>query len=116
MPEYANLDELNYLAAQLDMSDWEMRQFEAATEFGDHSNDIAGLINLTENLDSFDYLHDVSDDTDLGYYWVEESDVYDKGTMGNLSNYIDYERFGRDIRLEEGGVFRNSGYIANRGG
>jgi antirestriction protein len=117
LPEYASLDELNYLAAKLDgLSDWEIRQFEAAAELGDHSNDLAGLINLTENLDSFDYLHDVSDDSDLGYYWVEESGVYDKEAMGNLSNYIDYERFGRDIRLEEGGTFTDNGYIANREG
>lgn len=115
--EYTSLDELNYLAAKMEeMSDWEAEQFEAAVELGDHSSDIAGLINLTENLDNFDYLQGVNDDSDLGYYWIEDSGVYDTKALGNLSNYIDYERFGRDIRLEEGGVFAGNGYVANREG
>ena len=33
--------------------------------------------------------------------------------MGALSNYIDYEGFGRDIRFEEGGTFTDHGYIVN---
>ena len=35
--------------------------------------------------------------------------------MGNLTNYIDYERFGRDIRLEESGTFTDRGYVRNNG-
>lgn len=31
--------------------------------------------------------------------------------MGALSNYIDYEGFGRDIRFEESGTFTDHGYI-----
>ena len=33
----------------------------------------------------------------------------------SLSNYIDYERFGRDIRLDEGGTFTANGYIRSNG-
>ena len=35
--------------------------------------------------------------------------------MGNLTNYIDYERFGHDIRLEECGTFTAQGYARNNG-
>ena len=35
------------------------------------------LINLTENLDCFDYLPGVRNDYDLGYYWIEQSGCYD---------------------------------------
>ena len=36
--------------------------------------------------------------------------------MGALSNYIDYERFGRDIRFDESGVFTDHGYVRSNGG
>ena len=52
--EYANLDELNYLASKLDdMSQDEYERFQAAMEIGDHTGSIQELINLTENLDCY---------------------------------------------------------------
>ena len=36
--------------------------------------------------------------------------------MGALSNYIDYEGFGRDIRFDESGVFTDNGYVRSNGG
>lgn len=36
--------------------------------------------------------------------------------MGALSNYIDYESFGRDIRFDESGVFTDHGYVRSNGG
>lgn len=35
--------------------------------------------------------------------------------MGNLANYIDFERFGRDVAMDEGGRFTDDGYIRNTG-
>ena len=32
--------------------------------------------------------------------------------MGTLRNYIDYEGYGRDIRLTEGGIHTKNGYIS----
>ena len=115
--EYENLDELNYLASKLDeMSQGEYEQFQAAMEIGDHSGSLQEIINLTENLDCFDYLSGVRNDYDLGYYWIEESGCYDTSSLGALANYIDYESFGRDIRYEEGGVFGDNGYVRSNGG
>ena len=54
--EYANLDELNYLASKLDdMSQDEYERFQAAMEIGDHTGSIQELINLTENLDCYPF-------------------------------------------------------------
>lgn len=33
------------------------------------------------------------------------------GTGSMLTNYIDYEAYGRDVRLEEGGVYTQHGYV-----
>lgn len=110
--EYASLDELNYLANKIEeMSVSEQECFEAAVELGEYTGSVQDLINLTENLDCYELYSDIHSDSDLGYYWVEESGAYDTGAMGALSNYIDYEGFGRDIRFEEGGTFTDHGYI-----
>lgn len=83
---------------------------------GENTGSVQDLINLTENMDCFDYLLGVTDDSDLGYYWTHESGCYDTKSMGALSNYIDYEGFGRDIRFDESGVFTDNGYIRSNGG
>ena len=50
-------------------------------------------------------------DYDFGYYIIEESGCYDTSELGNLSNYIDYEAFGRDVRLETEGGFTSLGWL-----
>lgn len=116
LPEYASIDELNYLASKIEnLSIYELEVFEAVLESDDYKRSVKDFINLTANLEGYDYLQGVESDYDLGYYWVEESGCYDTKGMGSLSNYIDYERFGRDIALEEGGVFTANGYIRDNG-
>ena len=108
--EYANLDELNYLASKLDdMSQDEYERFQAAMEIGDHTGSIQELINLTENLDCYDVYPDIHDHDDLGRYYIEELDAMQ--VPEHLRNYIDYEAYGRDIALEEGGEFTDLGYV-----
>ena len=112
--EYANLDELNYLASKLDdMSQDEYERFQAAMEVGDHTGSIQELINLTENLDCYDIYPDIHAHDDLGRYYIEELDAMQVPEY--LRNYIDYEAYGRDIALEESGQFTNLGYVRDTG-
>lgn len=112
--EYENLDELNYLASKLDeMSQGEYEQFQAAMEIGDHSGSIQEIINLTENLDCYDVYPDIRDHDDLGRYYIEELDAMQ--VPEHLRNYIDYEAYGRDVALEEGGEFTDFGYVRDTG-
>ena len=112
--EYANLDELNYLASKLDdMSQDEYERFQAAMEIGDHTGSIQELINLTENLDCYDVYPDIHDHDDLGRYYIEELDAMQ--VPEHLRNYIDYEAYGRDITLEESGQFTDLGYVRDTG-
>ena len=112
--EYANLDELNYLASKLDdMSQDEYERFQAAMEIGDHTGSIQELINLTENLDCYDIYPDIHDNDDLGRYYIEELDAMQ--VPEHLRNYIDYEAYGRDIALEESGQFTDLGYVRDTG-
>ena len=112
--EYANLDELNYLASKLDdMSQDEYERFQVAMEIGDHTGSIQELINLTENLDCYDIYPDIHDHDDLGRYYIEELDAMQ--VPEHLRNYIDYEAYGRDIALEESGQFTDLGYVRDTG-
>ncbi|WP_392558892.1 antirestriction protein ArdA [Orbus mooreae] len=109
--EYTSLDELNYLACQLEtLSSSELEHYQAIVEMGDISS-LKALINLVGQLDCYQYLSDIHNEYDLGYYWIEESGCYDISTLGNLANYLDYDKLGRDIALEQGGVFTANGYI-----
>ena len=111
--EYESLDKLNYLASRLEeLSSDELEKYKAVLDSADiPESGIDGLINLTFNLDRYDIYPDISDEEDLGRYYVEESGIYDTKAMGALANYIDYEAFGRDVALDEGGHFTDHGYI-----
>ena len=112
--EYESLDELNYLASKLDdMKSWEYDQFCAAMEMGDHSGSVQEIINLTENLDCYDVYPDIHDYDDLGRYYIEELDAMQ--VPEHLKNYIDYEAYGRDVALDEGGDFTYLGYVRDTG-
>lgn len=55
---------------------------------------------------------EVATDRDLGEYIVGE--IGFELSRKTLERYFDYEKFGRDVRLEEGGSFVNKGYFVSR--
>ena len=113
--EYESLSELNYLAGQIMELNESEEFWQAVLDLGEYTGSVKDLINLTENMDCFDYLSGVTSDSGLGYYWIEESGCYDTKAMGALSSYIDYESFGRDIRFDESGAFADNGYVRLNG-
>ena len=98
--EYESLDKLNYLAALIDeLSLSDQEKLVAVMEAGcDEVSDIDDLINLTFNLDCYDIMPGINDESDLGYYYAHEAGIYSEKDLGPLANYIDYERYGRDMR------------------
>ena len=112
--EYENLDELNHLAcllSELDQSDLE--KFEAVIDSGEHTSSVANLINLTQNLDCFEFYSDVHSDEELGRMYVLEFGGVE--VPEHLIDYIDYEAYGRDVRINEGGHFAPGGYVFDNG-
>lgn len=55
---------------------------------------------------------EVETDRDLGEYIVDE--IGFELSRETLENYFDYEKFGRDVRLSEGGSFVDKGYFVSR--
>ena len=108
--EYENLDELNHLAcllSELDQSDLE--KFEAVIDSGEHTSSVADLINLTQNLDCFEFYSDVHSDEELGRMYVLEFGGVE--VPEHLIDYIDYEAYGQDVRINESGHFAPGGYV-----
>ena len=99
--EYENLDKLNYLAALIDeLSLSDQEKLVVIMESGcDEVSDIDDLINLTFNLDCYDIMPGINDESDLGYYYAHEAGIYSEKDLGPLANYIDYVRYGRDIAM-----------------
>ena len=64
------------------------------------------------DFDDCSLYRDVATDRDLGQYVVEELGV--ELSREQLERYLDYEKFGRDVRLEEGGSFVDKGYFVSR--
>ena len=59
------------------------------------------------------YLYpDISTDRELGEYLVDELGL--ELSKEKFLLYLDYEKLGRDIRLEEGGTFVDKGYFVSR--
>ena len=55
---------------------------------------------------------EVDTDRELGEYLVDGLGV--ELSKEQLILYLDYERYGRDVRLEEGGSFVDKGYFVSR--
>lgn len=111
--ENESIDELNYLAALLDnMEEWEVEKVAAAVDFGEY-NSITALINLSQNLDCFEFYSDVNNEGDLGRFYIEEMCTLE--IPEHLESYIDYEAYGRDMNSDEDGRFTDGGYVVRTG-
>lgn len=109
--EYVNLDELNYLASKLkELDERDLKCYEAALDH-DYYDSIQALINLTDNLDNYNYYPEITNEQELGKYLIKECQRMDVGE--DILPYFDFEAYGRDESINEGGRFTSNGYISN---
>lgn len=113
--EYESIDELNHLAhvlSDLDQSDLE--KYEAVMDMGEYTGSVKDLINLAQNLDCYEFYGGVNSEEDLGRMYIQDFDALQ--IPEHLIDYIDYEAYGRDARINDGGHFAPGGYVMdNRG-
>ena len=106
--EYESIDELNYLAALLsEMDQSDIEKFEAVIDAGEYTGSVKDLINLTQNLDCFEFYSGVRSDEELGRMYVLEFGGVE--VPEHLIDYIDYEAYGRDVRINDGGHYAPGG-------
>lgn len=105
--EHVSIDTVNDIADQLSSYNaYDMNKLRAVCEVWTKAE--------VEDFHPSDFIlyEDINNDYDLGYHWAIESGVYDVNSWDNpLLRYIDYEAFGRDIRLECDGAFTEYGFI-----
>lgn len=110
--EYENIDELNYLAALLsDMDQSDLEKFEAVIDAGEYTGSVRDLINLTQNLDCFEFYSGIHSEEDLGRMFILDFEAMT--VPEHLIDYIDYEAYGRDVRINDGGHYAPGGYVAD---
>ena len=108
--EYESIDELNHLAHLLSgMDDDALAKLEAVMDSGEYTGSVKDLINLTQNLDNYDFYPDVDSEEALGRLYIQEFEAVP--VPEHLIDYIDYEAYGRDVQINEGGHFAPGGYV-----
>lgn len=108
--EYENLDELNYLASKLmELDDCELDRLEAAMEVADETGSVKDIINLIDNPEKYEVYPGIENDEDLGRYYADEM-VYIHLT-DEVRDYFDYEAYGRDMAINDGGHYTSYGYV-----
>ena len=104
--ERLNLDLANELAEKLEDVDEDIILSFIESESSDPK-----VLAITE-FDDCSLYPDLATDRELGEYLVEDMGV--ELSREQLERYLDYEKFGRDVRLEEGGSFVDKGYFVSR--
>ena len=108
--EYSSISELNQLAVKIDeLADCDYEKLGAVLE-SESCMTIAGILEIIEELDSFDLLTEVDNDETLGEYYAEVGCIF-LGIPYSISRYFDFEAYGRDIRLELNCCFTSYGLV-----
>ena len=107
--EYSSVQALNELAQRLEeLSDDEVDKLGAVLEY-EACRSVSEVLELLDKLDEFDLLTDVTDDEELGYYYAEEYRCID--IPEHIQPYFDYEKFGRDVRLQSSCLYTSYGFL-----
>ena len=102
-----SVDELNYLAALLEMqSDEDKGKFAAAVTHGEYAGTPKDLINLVQNLDCYWIYPTVQSEADYGYYLIDELELPEEE-----KKYFKYEEYGHDAVSRDKGIFTGQGYV-----
>ena len=99
--EGSTLTDLNKLSKNLRMIDKD----EVLTFIELNSDDLSVLLEF--NFYECGLFPEVTNDFELGQYMVRENGF----NMAYFLKYFDYEKYGRDVRLEESGTFTDRGYF-----
>lgn len=104
--ERLNLDLANELAEKVENVDEDI----VLSFIESNSSDPKDLLNA--EFDDCWFYPDITTDRELGEYLVDDMGV--ELSREQLELYLDYEKYGRDVRLSEGGSFVDKGYFVSR--
>lgn len=102
--EYPSLEDINILAEALD--NWDEDYAQAVV-------DVYGFDDIINYDESEFMIIEAESDADIGEYYINETGMA-TDIPEWLINYVDYEAYGRDVRLNSDGGFSNNGYFVTR--
>ena len=112
--EYESINELNHLACLLsELNEYELEVFESVMDSGEYTGSVKDLINLAQNLDDYSFYSDIHTEEELGRMYLQELEAVP--VPEHLIDYIDYEAYGRDVRINEDGHLAPGGYVVGGG-
>jgi antirestriction protein len=107
--EFSNIVALNELAELIDeLSEEDNNKLNAVLEC-DYCSSIEDVKKIISELDNFELLPEIIDNEELGYYFAEE--VGYLNIPEEVKSYFNYEKYGRDMRIESSGVFTSLGFL-----
>ena len=110
----ADVDELNFLAAQLEQLDpAEVGKLNAALQQKNGLANIGQVIDFTYNVDFYVHIPEVHNYHDLGDYYLYQSGMVQMPE--EWKGGIDLTTFGRNAAAQEKGAFTEYGYIVESG-
>ena len=110
----ADVDELNFLAAQLEQLDpAEVGKLNAALQQKNGLANIGQVIDFTYNVDFYVHIPEVHTYRDLGDYYLYQSGMVQMPE--EWKGGIDLTTFGRNAAAQEKGAFTEYGYIVESG-
>ena len=104
--ERLNLDLANEIAEKLEDVDEDI-----VLSFIESESSDPKVLAITE-FDDCSLYPEVATDRELGEYLVDDMGI--ELSREQLERYLDYEKYGRDVRLSEGGSFVDRGYFVSR--
>lgn len=112
---YESLFELHVLASRIQQMTYDVRKLESMLilQKYEYASCVETLISLVDSPESFLFFPDIHDDYSLGCEYVTNDETLKEAlkSLGRLSDYIDYESYGADIRLDSSGIYTTDGYI-----
>ena len=104
------ITELNTFAGLISgLNDEQQNQYDCMMEFC-KGEDVYELISIAEHFHEFDFVPEISDDAELGQWYVDNEYP---GLDGVIYDNLDFSGVGANVLRDEGGKLTDAGYIAN---
>lgn len=104
--EYDNIQDLNDIVEQFEnLGEYDKNKVVGMIEAGFYDD----VLEAIDNIDNYVLYNDINTEQELGeniFYEFDEHNVPE-----HLHSYIDFELYGRDYRIQSGGVFTTFGFI-----
>lgn len=106
LSKHENIENLNKIAKKIEnLSDYELDAFNAIVQH-------FGVDDALEfDIYNYSFYPDITNDEELGHYYVDEIYFDDVRTGSVIYNYIDYESLGFDMSRYADGGFTDYGFI-----